>query len=67
MSDVDLPPEPGGPVPDNLTLPFAEPTGYGLGKSGWVSASFGAKDDIPLDIGRSAVSKRISALIARRE
>jgi predicted DNA-binding protein (MmcQ/YjbR family) len=23
-----------------LTLPFAKPTGYGLGKSGWVSATF---------------------------
>ena len=23
-----------------LMLPFAKPTGYGLGKSGWVSASF---------------------------
>ena len=23
-----------------LELPFAKPTGYGLGKSGWVSASF---------------------------
>jgi len=31
-----------------LTLPFAEPTGYGLGKSGWVSARFTAKDAPPL-------------------
>lgn len=23
-----------------ITLPFAQPTGYGLGKSGWVSAQF---------------------------
>ena len=23
-----------------LTMPFTEPTGYGLGKSGWVSAQF---------------------------
>lgn len=28
-----------------LLLPFTEPTGYGLGKSGWVSASF---EDHPL-------------------
>ena len=28
-----------------LALPFASPTGYGLGKSGWVSARFTAKDD----------------------
>jgi predicted DNA-binding protein (MmcQ/YjbR family) len=27
-----------------LLLPFATPTGYGLGKSGWVSANFEEKD-----------------------
>jgi predicted DNA-binding protein (MmcQ/YjbR family) len=32
-----------------LMLPFAQPTGYGLGKSGWVTASFQAADKIPLD------------------
>ena len=32
-----------------LTLPFASPTGYGLGKSGWVTASFGRADKVPLD------------------
>jgi hypothetical protein len=31
-----------------LTLPFATPTGYGLGKSGWVSASFGPKEAPPV-------------------
>ena len=30
-----------------LMLPFASPTGYGLGKAGWVSARFGAKDGVP--------------------
>jgi predicted DNA-binding protein (MmcQ/YjbR family) len=29
-----------------LQLPFAEPTGYGLGKSGWISLNPG-EDDIP--------------------
>jgi predicted DNA-binding protein (MmcQ/YjbR family) len=33
-----------------LLLPFCEPTGYGLGKSGWVSARFGAKDAVPLEM-----------------
>ena len=33
-----------------LTLPFAEPTGYGLGKSGWVSAKFASKDRVPLEL-----------------
>jgi predicted DNA-binding protein (MmcQ/YjbR family) len=32
-----------------LALPFASPTGYGLGKSGWVTASFKAGDKVPLD------------------
>ena len=32
-----------------LTLPFASPTGYGLGKSGWVTATFKEGDKVPLD------------------
>jgi predicted DNA-binding protein (MmcQ/YjbR family) len=32
-----------------LALPFAQPTGYGLGKSGWVTASFKDGDPVPLD------------------
>ena len=32
------------------TLPFASSTGYGLGKSGWVTARFETGDDIPLDM-----------------
>ena len=32
-----------------LLLPFAEPTGYGLGKSGWVSARFeGTSPPLPV-------------------
>ncbi len=33
-----------------LSLPFASPTGYGLGKSGWVSASFTRADDVPVEM-----------------
>jgi predicted DNA-binding protein (MmcQ/YjbR family) len=32
-----------------LLLPFASPTGYGLGKSGWVTGQFGPDDPVPLD------------------
>lgn len=35
---------------DALDLPFTEPTGYGLGRSGWVTASFEPGDSIPLDL-----------------
>jgi len=31
-----------------LMLPFVQPTGYGLGKSGWVTADFGPKNAPPL-------------------
>jgi predicted DNA-binding protein (MmcQ/YjbR family) len=45
-----------------LTLPFAEPTGYGLGKSGWVSARFRAKDDIPLEMLKSWIDESYRAV-----
>ena len=32
-----------------LTLPFASPTRYGLGKSGWVTAQFDANEKPPVD------------------
>lgn len=32
-----------------LLLPFASPTGYGLGKSGWVTGEFGQTDAVPVD------------------
>src|SRR5258708_5350120 len=33
-----------------LALPFTEPTAYGLGKSGWVSATFPDDMNVPLDM-----------------
>ena len=33
-----------------LTFPFTEPSGYGLGKAGWVTSKFEAGDDPPVDI-----------------
>lgn len=33
-----------------LTLPFATPTGYGLGKSGWITARFSLDEDIPVPL-----------------
>lgn len=32
-----------------LALPFCEPTGYGLGRHGWVSISIPVDQDLPLD------------------
>ena len=33
-----------------LTMPFTSPTGYGLGRSGWVTARFEPGDTVPFDI-----------------
>ncbi len=33
-----------------LELPFTKPTGYGLGHSGWITASFSLGDDVPTDM-----------------
>ncbi len=52
-------------------LPFASPTGYGLGKAGWISAAFEQGDTIPLDLlhawlresYRAIAPKRLGALL----
>lgn len=31
-----------------LMLPFCTPTGYGMGKSGWVTSQFKSGDDVPV-------------------
>jgi predicted DNA-binding protein (MmcQ/YjbR family) len=33
-----------------LTLPFSELTGYGMGKSGWTTARFSRKDEVPVGL-----------------
>jgi len=33
-----------------LEYPFTKPTGYGLGKPGWVTSSFAPKEKPPLDV-----------------
>jgi predicted DNA-binding protein (MmcQ/YjbR family) len=51
---------------DALDLPFARPTGYGLGKSGWVTASFGPGDEPPLEILRAWIAESYRAVAPRR-
>lgn len=45
-----------------LTLPFAEPTGYGLGKSGWVTARFAANETPPIDMMRAWIDESYRAI-----
>lgn len=54
-----------------LDLPFTEPTGYGLARSGWITASFARGDRVPLDIlklwleesYRAVAPKRVAAML----
>jgi len=48
--------------PAALGMPFAEPTGYGLGKHGWVTASFEAGDGIPVDLIREWIDESFRAV-----
>jgi predicted DNA-binding protein (MmcQ/YjbR family) len=45
-----------------LGLPFASPTGYGLGKSGWVTAKFAKGDAVPLSLLKSWIDESHSAV-----
>jgi predicted DNA-binding protein (MmcQ/YjbR family) len=49
-----------------LMLPFASPTAYGLGKSGWVTARFGPDDEIPLEVLESWLDESYRALAPKK-
>ncbi len=49
-----------------LLLPFAEPTGYNLGKSGWVSASFTRAAGVPVDMLLDWLDESYRAVAPRR-
>jgi predicted DNA-binding protein (MmcQ/YjbR family) len=45
-----------------LTLPFTAPTGYGLGRAGWVTARFAAGDDVPIDLVKEWIAQSYRAV-----
>jgi predicted DNA-binding protein (MmcQ/YjbR family) len=47
-------------------LPFAEPSGYGLGKSGWVTARFEKPADVPMELLRSWIRESYRAIAPKR-
>jgi predicted DNA-binding protein (MmcQ/YjbR family) len=49
-----------------LLLPFTQPTGYGLGKSGWVTASFGPKEQVPLPMLLDWMEESFRAVAPKR-
>ena len=49
-----------------LDRPFATPTGYGLGKSGWVSAQFAPEEVAPLDVLRAWIEESYRAIAPKK-
>jgi predicted DNA-binding protein (MmcQ/YjbR family) len=49
-----------------LDRPFCEPTRYGLGASGWVSAKFTATDNPPLDLLEGWIEESYRAVAPKR-
>jgi predicted DNA-binding protein (MmcQ/YjbR family) len=49
-----------------LDLPFAEPTGYGLGRAGWVTARFGPRARPPLPLLARWIDESYRAIAPRR-
>jgi predicted DNA-binding protein (MmcQ/YjbR family) len=49
-----------------LDYPFAAPTGYGLGKSGWITATFGAGDTPPLDVLQAWIDESFRAVAPKK-
>jgi len=49
-----------------LNLPFASPTEYGLGKSGWVTARFNTKHDVPVEMLKEWIDESFRAVAPKR-
>ena len=49
-----------------LALPFAEPTGYGLGKAGWVTMTFGVRNRPPLELLGKFVDESYRAVAPKK-
>lgn len=49
-----------------LDLPFASPTGYGLGRSGWVTARFEAREKPPIDLLKRWIDESYRAVAPRK-
>jgi predicted DNA-binding protein (MmcQ/YjbR family) len=49
-----------------LGLPFVAPTGYGLGKSGWVTATFGPKERPPVDVLKRWIDESYRAIAPKK-
>ncbi len=49
-----------------LMMPFASPTGYGLGKSNWVTAEFARGEDLPVDMLKAWINESYCAIAPKK-
>ncbi|RYZ37515.1 MAG: MmcQ/YjbR family DNA-binding protein [Myxococcaceae bacterium] len=49
-----------------LTLPFTEPTEYGLGKSGWVTANFEDASQVPVPVIKAWIDESYRAIAPKK-
>lgn len=55
-----------GSAPFAFDLPYAEPTGYGLGKAGWVTARFRSGDAVPVEMLKRWIDESYRAVAPKR-
>lgn len=48
------------------SLPNCEPSGYGLGKAGWVNISFAPGDDVPVDMLKEWIDESYRAVAPKK-
>lgn len=49
-----------------VDLPFASPTGYGLGRSGWVTAEIDKPADVPVDLLKAWIKESYRAIAPKK-
>jgi predicted DNA-binding protein (MmcQ/YjbR family) len=47
-------------------LPFAEPTAYGMGKHGWITARFTKVADVPMDLLKAWIDESYRAIAPKK-
>jgi predicted DNA-binding protein (MmcQ/YjbR family) len=53
-------------APFAFDLPYCEPTGYGLGKAGWVTARFGPRDAVPVEVLKRWIDESYRAVAPKK-
>ena len=49
-----------------LAFPFSEPTGYGMGRAGWVTCTFHQGDDVPVGLLEDWIEESYRAVAPKK-